>query len=227
MREEVLSWLNSGANAQEGVRLMTKSGASPLTMRLIRSNPIANRQMMVEYLCRKHHIESDYSVTIQQPEVIVTAKKNTFRQEFPFLNDKKCPVELEALASRKFSKFYAYVGLHKKLRDCTSLKECAETGRALIDNYIENRMIYDELHYYQKHKSLLGKHPIFQEFARRKELLTMPIKQLVLRQQQIENNIWRVNSEIKKGNKPHLDAIRRERMAGYEVELEEVKRLLE
>lgn len=136
-------------------------------------------------------------------------------------------MELETLASRKFGKYHAYVRLYPKLRDCTSLQECADVSRKLIDNYIDNRMIWEELNYYKEHHTLLGKHPAFAEFRRRSELLKLPVKELVRRQRQVENNIWRVKSEMAKGDKPHLDIIRHERLVGYEKELEDINRLLE
>ena len=55
----------------------------------------------------------------------------------------------------------------------------------------------------------------------------MSIKELVLRQQKIEQNIWRLKNELKKGDKPHLETERKQRLTGYEKELKEVKRLLE
>jgi len=55
----------------------------------------------------------------------------------------------------------------------------------------------------------------------------MPIKELVFRRQQVLNNIWRVKSELVKGDKPHLDTVRKERLAGYEQELSDISRLLE
>lgn len=227
MREKVLAWLKNGANAQDGVNLMEQAGASLLTLRLIKSNPIANKRIMVEFLCKKFKIEGDHTISISQPDITIRKKQKSFRDEFSFLSEKSCPVELETLASRKFSRYYAYVDLHKRLRDCTSLDECAAVGKELIDNYIDNRQIYDELNYYKKHKSLLGKHPIFQEFSRRRQLLHLSVKELVLRRIKIENNIWRVKNELSKGDKPHLDNERKDRLAGYEAELEEVNRLLE
>lgn len=136
-------------------------------------------------------------------------------------------MELEALASRKFTKYRAYVRLHQKLRGCAGLAECAETAGELVDNYIDNRLIWQELTWYQEHGSLLGKHPAFAEFRRRKKLVNMPVKKLMTRLRQVEMNIWRVNSELAKGDKPHLDAVRRERMAGYEKERADILRLLE
>lgn len=136
-------------------------------------------------------------------------------------------MELEALASRKFARYHNYVRLHARLRDCTSLQQCAELSRQVIDSYIDNRMIWEELDYYKEHRSLLGKHPAFAEFHRRKELMKMGIRQLLERKKQVEMNIWRVKNELAKGDKPHLDIVRRERLAGYEKELADINRLLE
>lgn len=136
-------------------------------------------------------------------------------------------MELEALASRKFTKYRAYVRLHHQLRDCTSLEDCARVAGELVDNYIDNRLIWQELNWYKEHGSLLGKHPAFAEFRRRRELNNLPVKELVKRQRQVEMNIWRVKSEMAKGDKPHLDATRRERLAGYEKERADIVRLLE
>jgi hypothetical protein len=88
-------------------------------------------------------------------------------------------------------------------------------------------MIWDEMNYYKQRHALLGKHPIFGEFRRRGELLKLPVKELCARKTQVENNIWRVKNEMAKGDKPHLDAPRKERLNGYEHELEEIRRLLE
>lgn len=226
MKDNVLNWLKNGANAQEGVHLMEQAGATSLTLRLVRSNPLANKRLMVDYLCRQYNIQEDYSVAAKQPDFCLTKKTTLFRKEFPFLNDKSCPVELETLASRKFADYYRYVDLHAELKHCTSLEECAKVSKEVIDSYIDNRQIWEELNYYKTHKALLGKHPIFQEFTRRRRLLQMSIKELVYRKQQIENNIWRVKNELARGDKPHLDNERKARLAGYESELEELNRLL-
>lgn len=136
-------------------------------------------------------------------------------------------MELEALASRKFAKYHAYVRLHSLLRDCTDLTQCAKVAGELVDNYIDNRLIWQELNWYKEHGSILGKHPAFAEFRRRRQLNDMSVKQLVKRQQQVEMNIWRVKNELAKGDKPHLDATRQERLAGYEKERADILRLLE
>ncbi len=136
-------------------------------------------------------------------------------------------MELEALASRKFKHYRAYVRLHKELADCTDLEQCSIKCKELIDNFLDNRLIWEELDYYKKHGKLLGKHPAFAEFRRRNELRNLSIKELVRRKEQVENNIWRVKNEMAKGNKPHLDVARQERLTGYERELADINKLLD
>ena len=228
MKQDIITWLKSGANAQEGVQLMKRAGAPSRALRLVSSNPIRHKKMMVEWLVHKFDVNESLHVVHQTAEVVVFKEKpKPFREEFPFLDQPDCPVELEALASRKFSRYHDYVKLHSKLRECRSLEECAQVANNLLASYMENRAIWNELNYYQQHKSILGRHPIFASFARRKNLLSMSVKDLMKRKQQLENNIWRVQAEMKKGDKPHLDGQRRERLSAYQSELAEVNRLLD
>lgn len=154
MKDKVKSWLIKGANTQEGVKLMEMSAATELGLRLVRIYPDACRSFMITTLCRLYSISEDFLV--KNERVVYQPKVNPFRSEFPFLGRPGCPVELEALASRKITRFYDYVRLHSQLRDCTTAEECATIARDLIDSYIDNRMIWAELNYYQAHKSLLG-----------------------------------------------------------------------
>lgn len=227
MKDEIIAWLKNGANVEEGVQLMKRADAPSLTIRLICTDPLRNRRLMVSYLTEKYGIKDDYSISEVQQVILMERKKVSFREEFSFLNNPQCPVELEALASRKFSKYHAYVELHRKLRECTDLPMCASVARELINNYLENRMIWDELNYYQQHRSLLGKHPIFAAYRRRKEFLSMSVKELLLKQRRLRGNIWRVSDELKKGDKPHLELERRARLTEYSSELAEVNRLLD
>lgn len=227
MREDIITWLKSGANAQEGVQLLKRAGAPSLALRVVSANPVLHRQMMIDWLVHRYGIDQSLAFVKQTAGVVVYKEKpKSFREEFPFLNQPDCPVELEALASRKFAKYHEYVKLHAQLRQCTDLKQCADVARQLLDSYMENRMIWAELNYYQQHRSVMGKHPIFASFARRKSMLSMSVKDLMKRKVQLENNIWRVQSEMKKGDKPHLDAQRKERLEAYQTELAEVNRLL-
>jgi hypothetical protein len=150
-----------------------------------------------------------------------------FRQEFPFLDSAGCPMELKILVTDKFSSFYRYRNLHQKLVDCTNVKECADISAEIIKSYLDNRSIYAELDYFKKHHVILGKHPIFMHFNKMKSIRNLSIKDLVKRQILLEHNIWRIESELKKKDKPHLKVERQERLQQKKAELAEVKRLIE
>lgn len=149
-----------------------------------------------------------------------------FRDEFPFLDDIDCPIELQTLATRKISAYRAYVHLHERLLDCQTREECADVAGDLIKSFIDNRMMWLELDYYKQHHAILGKHPIFDEFNRKKRLLSMSLIDLLGRKKQLEMNIWRTKSLFKKGGSPDIQVKRKERLNGYESELANVVRLI-
>ena len=141
------------------------------------------------------------------------------------MNDPGTPPELEALVTRKFTCYYQYKQLHKKLFSATN-DECTEVAAELIDAYIENRVIYDELEYYRVSGKVLGKHPIFRQFTRNKEINSMSAKELCHEQKKLMNNIWRVHNEMKKEDKPHLYAVRKVKLEQYERDLALINKLL-
>ncbi len=138
-----------------------------------------------------------------------------------------CPVELEALVTRKFTAYNTYVRLYSEIPSCTSLDQCAVLARRLIDAYIDNRDIWQELDYYKQHGVVLGKHHAFTEFRRRRELNKLSVIELYKRAERIRGNIWRAQSEIDKGDRPHLDAERQQRIEAYKRELQDIERLLQ
>jgi len=216
---DILTWLESGCNIHEGVILIEKYSANKMLIRLAKSNPKANKDRVKAELCRIAGIK-------EQPKQKKRNADISFRAEFPFLSQSDCPLELKALVTDKFSSFYAYKDLHAKLFDCTNAKECTDVASDLLANFKENRMIFAELEYYKKHKMILGKHPIFKHLNSLKALRQLSIKDLVLKEQKLEHNIWRIKSELEKEDKPHLKEERLCRLSEKESELAEVKRLL-
>ena len=194
---------------------------------MVRITPSKNLEWMVRELSRLADISPD---DLRQDGQATAVKKplpvRSFRDEFPFLSRPDCPMELKALVMDKFSSYYRYRDLHSKLPSCTSLGECAELSRDIIDSYLENRAIFAELDYYKQNHTILGKHPIFKHFHKVAALRKLSIKELVLQQQKLEHNLWRIESEIKKNDKPHLNSERMGRLEQKRAELSEVNRLL-
>lgn len=224
MKEEIQSWLNGEADAFSGILLLEKYCMDLIFVRLMKLNPTKNRSKIIQKLAQIAQL--DYKEKPKKAET-KTRPRTLFRDEFPFLASPSCPIELKALVTDKFSSFYAYRELHEKLFDCTTADECAHVASSLMNNYHENRMIYAELTYYKAHGSLLGKHPVFTHYRKMKELHRLSIKEMVIKQRQLQHNIWRIESEISKGDKPHLTEERKRRLEEKRAELAEVDRLLE
>jgi len=129
------------------------------------------------------------------------------------------------LVTRKFTCYNRYKQLHEKLFTAEN-NECTDVAAELMDNYLENRAIYDELEYYKVSGKVLGKHPIFKQFTRNKEINSLSIKELYHEKQKLTNNIWRVSNEIKKADKPHLYAVRKVKLEQYERDLALINKLL-
>jgi hypothetical protein len=222
MKEEIQSWINSGANVFEGVMLLEKYCSDLIFVRLVKTNPAKFRSKIFARL-------SNLSGLNIKPK---TAKKDShrktiaFRDEFPFLNAPNCPIELKALVTDKFSSFYQYRQLHEKLFSVASLEECAETANQLMSNYHENRMIYAELDHYKKYGRVLGNHPVFAHYRKMEGIRQLSVRELVKKEIALNHNIWRIESELKKEDKPHLENERKNRLKEKQAELAEVQRLL-
>ncbi|MBV5313806.1 MAG: hypothetical protein JZU47_10955 [Prolixibacteraceae bacterium] len=154
-------------------------------------------------------------------------RKRSFRSEWPYLSDPTCPPQLKALAADKISCWERYTEAHKNLFDCSSLDECYQVAKILIDNYKENRQIYEELDYYKQHGAVLGQHRVFDQYKRFDELKGKNVIELVqLYNKTLPHRIWRIENEMKKGDKPHLNSDREARLRDVQAELAEVKRIL-
>lgn len=215
MIQAIRNWLGSGAEVQEGLRLLAIYAPNPHLHRLVSINPSQFKHLLVQVLSDK--------IPAITPSI---NRQSSFRENWSFLSDVDCPNELKVLASDKITAYWNYVDAHEKLFSCFTLEECFLTAKKIIENYIENRKIYSELAYYKEHHSLLGKHPIFDEMKRLAELRHLSIQELFRRKCNLEDAIWRIRSEIKKGDKPHLLITREQRLHRKQRELNEVQRII-
>lgn len=156
----------------------------------------------------------------------LTTEKSSIRKDYPFLNSESCPHELKILVADKITAYYNYVDAHTKLFACTNKQECYQTADKLINNFIENRTIYEELNHYKKSGKVLGIHPIFEEKRRIDKIKTLSILELYKYYNKLIHRIWRIDDEIKKNTKPQLLFMRNARKMAYNRELIECKKLL-
>jgi hypothetical protein len=245
-RVQIVAWIRKGAPLKQGVRLYAELPNKPrLLAALDRNAKQFEDQLKLEMcgmlgitLARFNQIIKEHGTKQpQQPRIEENGKKTgiekantpkrSFRTEFPFLSRANCPPELKALAADKITAWENYTAAHEKLFDCNSLDQCYETAFDVVENYLENRLIYEELEYYGKNGSILGKHRIFDQYKKYQRLRGYNVIELVkLHEKTLPHRIWRIESVIKKGDKPHLAGEWQKRLEEAQAELAEVKRLL-
>ncbi len=120
----------------------------------------------------------------------------------------------------------AYQSAHVWLFSCSTQPELFQTSKTIVENYLENRRIWDELNFYKINGSLLGKHPIFESLQRNEFIRGLKTGELVQLKIRLENNLVRNRSALKRDPHSKEAAARIERIEKMETELLEVNRLL-
>lgn len=254
-RVKVVIWIRSGAPIKPGVALYASLFPDAGFLAELKKNPELNREKLYMTFCdmmdityqRFEQIVNEHNgkrsqkpeAGSQKPDIGIRESENSneernqirrnrsFRNEWHFLSRPECPPQLKALAADKISCWERYTDAHKQLFDCSSLEECYQVAFTLIENFKENRQIHEELEYYKQHGNVLGEHRIFEQYKRFDELKGKNVIELVgLYQKTLPHKIWRIESEIRKGDKPHLNGEREQRLNEVKAELAEVKRIL-
>lgn len=219
MRDAVQKWLESGAEVQAGLRLLSLYAKNEHLTRLVTARPDRYKALLIDTLCK---------VSGTPPLTTPPASpRPAFRQQWPFLSEPDCPPELKILAADKITVYRDYVDAHRRLFDCATLDECFATAESLIKSFSENRKILYEFTYYAEHHTLLGRHSIFKEMQELATLRNMGPVALVSRQKNLKGSIWRIKHEITRGSKPHLDIDRKSRLKAKERELAAVNKMIE
>lgn len=213
-----------------GTRLFLafKGNKHPFCLLLRRENKITHRALKY-VLC--------HFVNIKEPEELsgIASSENIsengerspkLRDDWPFLADPACPPELKILAANKITAYHNYTRAHDQLFDCVNEEDQYKTVHSVVENYIENRRIIAEFVYYKEHKHILGNHPVFSEYKEICALRKLTIVELVKVKENLEHNIWRIQSEISKGNKKHLQAEREQRLQAKKNLLDEAERII-
>ncbi len=140
---------------------------------------------------------SDERPTVKVSEIPEEIKKTIrLRKEFPFLNDDDCPNELKILVADRITAYHKYVEAHKVLFVTDTIEELGELAGAVVENYLENQEIWDELNHYKENKEVLGKHPVFAQEKRKAEIMAMPTGDQVKLLNNLNNYISRSTKEV-------------------------------
>ncbi|MBQ5979412.1 MAG: hypothetical protein IJL58_05280 [Bacteroidales bacterium] len=216
---EIDKWLNTGAEVTEGLRLL---GIYSPNRQL--SDLVARAPARFGHLLKKALLPF---ATVRPLSQTIAKGDGRFRREWPFLSEEDCPPELKILAADMITSWHGYVDAHEELYLCVTQEACFNAARKTVNNFSQNCRIRYEFQYYKEHHRILGKHPIFRASKRLSELRNLPATALVRKEKTLRDNIWRIKHEMAKGDRPDLQEERTLRLKQKELELSEVKRMIE
>lgn len=108
-------------------------------------------------------LEDARSKYAEAPEPV--RKMIRFREKYPFLNAPDCPDVLKVLVADMITSYYRYKEAHVRLQTFPDEEAAATLAycESVITEYLKNREIWDELEYYKKTGTILGKAAKFRE----------------------------------------------------------------
>ena len=120
----------------------------------------------------------------------------------------------------------AYKAAHAALFEAKTREEIEHASRQSVEQYLENRLIWDELSHYKETGAILGRHPIFEWMVRLDQIRGLKIADLVNLKIRLDNNLVRNRAALRKDPAGNQTARRKERITRMEKEMMEVNRLL-
>lgn len=256
MKNEIIRFLKNDRSFESGLKLYMHHGPSESFKRILNRQGFSdyNHKLLLEELRKIAEIKEDEFAfiisapvtTVPQPEPEpleppteeevaafveqlpdFVRKSIKLRDEFPFLREKDCPDALKILVANMISAYEAYHLAHERLFTAMEPEDFAKASEEVVENYLDNREIWDELIHYKEHKTLLGLHPIFEALNRYEEIKKMNGTELVKLIKSLENNISR-NMKLINDQPEHPETHnRKERVEKYQQELDEVRRVME
>ena len=214
---EIEKWIREGADVREGLRLLSAYRPNPWLAALVERNPGRYGRLLRKAL----------GVMDRPAAGEAASRRRNLRDDWPFLGDPDCPQELKILAADKITAMRGFAEQHSKLYSCTSPEEAYETAMKCILFYCQNRKILSEFAYYKEHKAVLGRHEIFEDSRRMRELRTAGIIELIRRQKNLRTSINKLKAKLRSGARPDLELARAELLSRRERELAEVEQLID
>jgi len=143
------------------------------------------------------------------------------RKEFPFLGRDDCPAELKVLVADMITTHDRYVDGHKKLFEVAHKGEdaCFEAAHVVVENYLVNRQIWDELEHYKKTGKVLGEHPIFADRKKKAALDDLTPEELEKKIKNLKRQLKYRQDRLKKNRQNEDVAQRRKEIKEIKGEL--------
>lgn len=255
MKQEILNWFETSRNFKDGkvlyrkygmnkayARMFNMSGATKENLnilkeefrqmaglsfvelaKILRSPVKAAVRPKAKKITKTKVKKETKTVSVQE---IKSLPQNKIREEFPFLNDPKCPESLAMLVGHKISAFYGYKKGHPMLFTATSEQEQFAAVRRTVESYIINQSLYKELNHYKKFHKILGEDKFFDKLNLLNEFAKLSTEDLVKKKDNIKKYILRDEDNLEDPKKAHLRLRTSKRLDQRRWELKEVEDML-
>ncbi|MCD6566518.1 MAG: hypothetical protein J7K53_11325 [Bacteroidales bacterium] len=169
--EEILSWFNSGQKIPLGLKIHAKYSKNYSNIKLLAFKPINRKKLLPIFLKELLDAHKPANVTVFITKEAKPDKKLVYKQsiqerlqkEFPKIIFKKLPESLKLLVFERYDAWeqskIQYQAQHNAETDNERFIAAKLTEKAMQLNW----QIWDELNYWHKHKTILGKHHKFKE----------------------------------------------------------------
>lgn len=147
----------------------------------------------------KEELENAQSKYSEAPETVRKAIR--FREEFPFLRQPDCPDELKVLVADMFSAYDLYRESHRMLVETPDDVATGETylwAKTAVENFLENRQMWEELEYYKNNGEILGKAQAMRQAREKQEISSLTDLELSKQLGNAKSNISKGKNELEK-----------------------------
>lgn len=161
----------------------------------------------------------------QVPETI--KKVIRIREKYPFLRSQDCPEEFKIMVADMFTAYDNYREAYTLLSDKNTKDENLQLAEAVVENYLANRAMWEELDYYLANGEILGNLPIFELLKLRKEISSLSDMDLMKKLNTTKPNITKSKKAIETAKNAEEKAEAEKRMQKWQQVKEEVEAEIE
>ena len=168
------------------------------------------------------------TLSVDKKEIVFIS---ALKKDYPFLADINCDFRLVKLYSRKWHCWWQFRKAHsilsKAIVEPMNNIDLGTIASDVIDNFIENQQIFDELEYYKKFNKILGNHKIFRSHKIKQSLKKKSAFVLNDLKTNALHSISRNKLLITKNKKPHLNPNREKAIEKYLLTISVIDELLQ
>lgn len=161
-------------------------------------------------------------------------KKIRFREKYPFLASADCPEVLKILVADMFTAYGKVRESHDLLLRTPDGEHGPETAKACetcVEEYLENRLIFDELSHYKEKGTLLGVHPKVKAAIGGEDpdtdYATMDTAELVRKLNSALANVSKAKKKLAKADTDEKKSEAEERLEKWQDRLEAIRAAIE